>query len=48
MVTTVKVSAQIQDGWRNDAEIIRKLKNIVANFDVPLESAYSFITHFSQ
>ena len=27
MVTIVKVSAEIQDGWRKDAETIKKLKN---------------------
>ena len=39
MGTTVKVSADTQNG---------REKTIVTNFDVRLESAYYFITHFSQ
>ena len=27
MVTTLKVSAKIQDGWRKDAERIRNVEN---------------------
>ena len=48
MVTTVKFSAEIQDGSRKDAEIIRNVEKQLTNFDVRLESAYSFIAHFSQ
>ena len=35
-----KVTVEIEDGWRKDAEGIR-------NFEFSLESAYYFITHFS-
>ena len=48
IVTTAKVSAEIQDSWRKIPERIRKVeKKIMTNFDVRLESAHSFITHFS-
>ena len=35
-----KVTVEIEDGWRKDAEGIR-------NVDSHLESSYYFITHFT-
>ena len=40
VMSICKVTVEIQDGWRKDAERIR-------NVDFRLERAYYFITHFS-